>query len=301
MFVPLDGGPIRSLHVRLSWLRWVLLGATLCVFSLASGAWMFALYRGSAARVALLERENQGLVAHVSDVAQRLDEIAISVAHSEEQEREARLLAGLDPIDADTRKLGIGGSLSSPSILNELRSPDLAFQVEGQARQLDELERRLEFQNESLSDAISALSERKERLDRTPTVAPLADLTAMSSGFGWRADPFTGEESFHYGLDFRAPEGTPVVATAAGRVVTVEERADYGLTVVIDHGEGVETRYAHLLSSDRRPGDRVARGEVIGAVGNSGRSTGPHVHYEVRINGIAQDPREFIVEVPGGR
>ena len=298
MLVPEDGGEIRSFHLRRSWIHWVVLGVVVCAASLLSGAWLFSLNQRSRGELASLQRENEGLLAHVAEVGERLDQMAVTVAQSEGKEREARLLAGLDPLDSETRRLGVGGPLLTDSASGEMNSPDLAFEIEGQSRRLDELERRVAFQRRSFKEAITLLSSRRDRLDRTPTISPLRDLYAVTSGYGWRDDPFTGEEAFHYGVDMRAAEGTPVYATAAGTVIAVESKRDYGLTVIIEHGDGVETRYAHLFSSDREPGDIVSRGDVIGAVGNTGRSTGPHVHYEVRVDGVAQNPSLYIVQVP---
>ncbi|MEZ4648113.1 MAG: M23 family metallopeptidase [Candidatus Eisenbacteria bacterium] len=298
MLVPEDGGEIRSFHVRRSWVRWVVIGLCCCLLSVFSAAWMFSLHQKSRTQVAALERENRGLLDHVAEVAQRLDQIADKVAQSEEKEREARLLAGLDPLDSESRRLGVGGPLLVDSVAEEMNTPGLAFEVEDQTRRLDELERRVAFQRRSFKEAIALLTSRRDKLDRTPTISPLRDLHALSSGYGWREDPFTGEEAFHYGIDMRAPEGTPVYASAAGTVVAVEAKRDYGLTVVVDHGDGVETRYAHLSASDLDPGASVSRGDVIGEVGNSGRSTGPHVHYEVRIDGVAQNPANYIVTPP---
>jgi murein DD-endopeptidase MepM/ murein hydrolase activator NlpD len=298
MLVPEDGGEIRSFHVLRSWIRWVVLGVVLCVGSLLSGAWMFSIHQKSSRELASLQRENESLLAHVAEVAERLDQIAVTVAQSGEKEREARLLAGLDPVDSETRRLGVGGPLVTQSVAGELSSPALSFEIEGQSRRIDELERRVAFQRRSFKESITLLSSRRDKLDRTPTISPLRDLHALSSGYGWREDPFTGEDAFHYGIDMRAPEGTPVYATAAGTVVAVESKRDYGLTVVIDHGDGTETRYAHLSSSDRKPGDSVSRGDNVGSVGNSGRSTGPHVHYEVRVDGVAQNPNQYIVQLP---
>jgi murein DD-endopeptidase MepM/ murein hydrolase activator NlpD len=116
----------------------------------------------------------------------------------------------------------------------------------------------------------------------------------VSSGFGARPDPFTGERSFHSGLDVAAPTGTPVVAMWTGRVVRTGPRGGYGLTVELDHGEGITTRYAHLSRIDVAVGTVVRRGERLGAVGSTGRSTGPHLHLEVRVGGVARDPRPLL-------
>ncbi|HEC08513.1 MAG TPA: M23 family metallopeptidase [Acidimicrobiales bacterium] len=124
-------------------------------------------------------------------------------------------------------------------------------------------------------------------------VSPLAGFE-LGSGFGLRTDPIDGSQKMHKGVDIGAPAGTPIAAAADGVVTWAGERGGYGQLVVIDHGGGVETRYAHQSRLDVVPGQRVAAGEMIGAVGSTGRSTGPHLHFEVRVDGEAVDPAGWL-------
>lgn len=122
----------------------------------------------------------------------------------------------------------------------------------------------------------------------------------IGSGFGVRPDPFTQRMALHSGLDFPAEPGTPVKAAAGGVVVATDVHPQYGLTVELDHGRGLSTLYAHLSSAAVRRGDIVRRGQVVAAVGNSGRSTGPHLHFEVLVDGIPQDPARFLAAGQSG-
>ncbi|MFN5902703.1 MAG: M23 family metallopeptidase, partial [Novosphingobium sp.] len=139
--------------------------------------------------------------------------------------------------------------------------------------------------------------ERMEALERglagIPQHSP-ASMEFISSGFGYRADPFTGGAAFHAGLDFKGPIGAPIFAAAAGTISFVGTQQGYGNTVEIDHGNGLMTRYAHMSRFRATPGQRVEAGQVIGLIGNTGRSTGPHLHFEVRINDRAVNPRPFL-------
>lgn len=128
---------------------------------------------------------------------------------------------------------------------------------------------------------------------RIPSRLP-ASLAYISSGFGYRADPFTGAAAFHAGLDFRGPLGAPIHAAAAGIVGFAGVRQGYGLCVEVNHGNGLTTRYAHMSRLGARAGDKVGPGAVLGAIGSSGRSTGPHLHFEVRINDRPVNPRLFL-------
>ena len=130
-------------------------------------------------------------------------------------------------------------------------------------------------------------------LDTIPSHLP-AGLEFISSPFGVRSDPITGEAAVHAGLDFRGPIGSPIHAAAAGTVTFAGIRGSYGNCIEIAHGNGMTTRYAHMSAFKARVGQQVAAGEVIGAIGSTGRSTGPHLHFEVRINGGAVNPRQFL-------
>lgn len=133
------------------------------------------------------------------------------------------------------------------------------------------------------------------------TPAPMDPLKEghLSSSFGWRKDPINGEDRYHYGIDIAAPEGTPVRAPAQGKVLMSGFREGYGNFVMLDHGQGMTTLYAHQRENKVNDGEWVKRGTVLGTVGSSGRSTGPHLHFEVRSKGAYQDPQAFLGRVSG--
>lgn len=140
----------------------------------------------------------------------------------------------------------------------------------------------------------SRLLESRLRALTVPSIAPVDG--PIGSGFGFRADPFTGNPALHTGLDFPAEPGTSIMAAAGGMVVTAERHPAYGLMVEVDHGNGLITRYAHSSKLLVKAGDLVRRGQVIAAVGTSGRSTGPHLHFEVLVEGVPQDPAKFLAQ-----
>ena len=129
--------------------------------------------------------------------------------------------------------------------------------------------------------------------DTLPNASPV-NAPFNSSSYGWRVDPFLGVRAFHEGLDFSADVGRPIKATAAGIVVAAEVTPEYGNVVRISHGSGLETRYAHASKLLVKEGDRIKKNQVIALVGNTGRSTGPHLHYEIRMNGESLDPRKYL-------
>lgn len=138
----------------------------------------------------------------------------------------------------------------------------------------------------------------RARLDalRVPSAPPVDG--AVGSGFGFRADPLSGRAALHTGLDFPADPGTPIVASAGGVVLATDWHAEYGHTVELDHGNGLVTRYAHCLKVLVKPGQVVKRGQTIAQVGNTGRSTGPHLHFEVLVEGVPHDPARFLAGGP---
>jgi murein DD-endopeptidase MepM/ murein hydrolase activator NlpD len=145
--------------------------------------------------------------------------------------------------------------------------------------------------------SLARMSAMEQALVRIPNTLP-ASLEFISSGFGYRADPFTGGAAFHSGLDFRGPVGAPILAAAAGTVSFTGVKQGYGNCVEISHGNGLLTRYAHMSRIEARVGEAVGPGKVIGAIGSTGRSTGPHLHFEVRIADRAVDPRPFLEAKP---
>lgn len=159
---------------------------------------------------------------------------------------------------------------------------------------LDGLQEEIDHQLLSLSNLVDYFGEQKLRLETTPSIWP--SLGWVTSHFGPRLDPFTGNPAMHTGLDIAARYASKVVATAAGYVLFSGDGGALGNLVSIDHGSGLVTQYAHLAKSLVKVGDRVKRGDTIALIGSSGRSTGAHLHYEVRQNGIAVNPRPYIVD-----
>jgi murein DD-endopeptidase MepM/ murein hydrolase activator NlpD len=182
--------------------------------------------------------------------------------------------------------------------------------VEGRPLTLEELRRTMadleELTNERvdlLTVVESRLVDQRVRNKMVPTQHPVNGIRA-GSAFGYRIDPFTGRSALHTGLDFQADTGTPILAAAGGVVVAQEPHPAYGNMVEVDHGNGLITRYAHASRVVVRKGDLVKRGQKIAEVGSTGRSTGPHLHFEVMLDGVPQDPQKFLnagANLPGSR
>jgi murein DD-endopeptidase MepM/ murein hydrolase activator NlpD len=198
-------------------------------------------------------------------------------ARSSRTEQALRKL-GLDPrsVIGTTRREGMGGPL-----LRYATAPGGG----------------MDSRFERLGVSLARMNALERGLESVPQVRP-ASQAAMTSGFGYRRDPFTGGAAMHAGLDFAGPVGAPIYAAAKGRVSFVGTRGAYGNVVEISHGNGLVTRYAHMSRFAAKVGQQVAAGEVIGAIGNTGRSTGPHLHFEVRNNDRPMNPRLFLERAP---
>lgn len=160
-------------------------------------------------------------------------------------------------------------------------------------KNIAQLMEQVDFETEHLSELEAKLLQQSVLKDTLPNSSPV-DAAYNSSSYGWRIDPFNGNKAFHEGLDFSAAVGTPIYAAAGGIVTTAEQTPDYGKIVKIDHGSDLETRYAHASKLLVKVGERVEKGQVVALVGSTGRSTGPHLHYEIRLNGNVLDPRKYL-------
>jgi len=223
-----------------------------------------------------------------------LEELRGMLVRNMEFEKKARVLVDLEPIEEDVRLMGAGGP--EPSVAETFAGADpiLDRDVRETEKELDEIIRQTRLQTESLAQVVTKLEERRDLRNHFPSICPVPG-GFLSSSFGARIDPFTGSRTSHEGIDICAPKGTPVLATADGIVKFANRHAGYGLTLVIDHGHGVTTWYAHVGSIKVVSGESVKKNQIVATVGTSGRVTAPHVHYEVRDNLKPVDPAQYIL------
>jgi len=242
-------------------------------------------------RIEQLEKENAQLMAKIRSFQGEVDNLKKKMELSYELQNQARLLAGLDPISKDVWNVGVGGP--EPSLFEEKGfSEDVILR--NLSSDLDQMVRQSELEIKSYDQIIAMLEKDKKVRDCTPSIRPLRG-GFLSSRFGRRMDPFTGRLARHLGVDFCARTGTPVMATADGIVTMAKKNGSFGLVIEVNHGNGFKTRYAHLSKMLVRRGQRVKRGEIIGLVGNTGRSTGSHLHYEVIFRRVHRNPLMYII------
>lgn len=221
---------------------------------------------------------------HLDALALQLGQIQARLMRLDALSERLAELAGVK--DKDIRAMQIPGQGGPMVLERNLTANELS-------RQIADLTQQVEQRNDHLGVLEAMLLQQNLTKSTIPSGSPV-NAGYNSSSFGWRVDPFTGHMAMHEGLDFMAEVGTPIYAAANGIVAQAENTPDYGNIVKVDHGSGLETRYAHALRLLVKVGDRVEKGQVIAEVGSTGRSTGAHLHFEVRLNGVALDPRKYL-------
>ena len=236
------------------------------------------------------EQRDRFMRENLDVMARRLGEMQAKIIQLEALGERVSGLAGISPGEIKST-LGSGGALvgSRPLTMEELQAT------------LADLDRLTDQRQDLMTVMESRLFDQKIKKLMVPTQAPVIS-GILGSAFGWRIDPLNGHSALHTGLDFPSEPGTPIVAAAGGIVVTQEVHPAYGNMVEIDHGNDLVTRYAHALRILVKKGDLVKRGQKIAEVGTTGRSTGPHLHFEVLVQGVFQDPQKFLTagqKMPG--
>ena len=226
----------------------------------------------------LMSRELDNALAVLEDIRMRDDNLY-------------RVMFNADPIPEDVRQFDFAGTARYDS----LESMDNARLVIATTAKLDLLKRQLYVQSNSFDEIVQMYRGKDEMYKCIPAIQPVANknLKQMASGYGNRIDPIYGTVRYHAGMDFSAAVGTDIYATGDGTVEDAGWESGYGNCVVINHGYGYKTRYAHMSRIGVRRGEKVIRGQVIGAVGNTGKSTGPHLHYEVIVKGRTVNPVNY--------
>jgi len=292
--MPEGGGHIRQFRVPL-WPIYSLAVASvfLLVFLIGAGAAYLRLLHVEQDNQLLYE-ENDALRTELVALGGQVDRLDGEMQAQLRLANEARMIAGLPAVEAAVALQGVGGTRPAEGEVPGLTRAVARTTVLYRDR-LEQLSRQVRFQEGNFREVRTVIETNQDRLARIPTINPVLGRCYFSSGFGSRIDPITGGRGFHTGLDICAGYGTPFCATADGVVTFAGTQSGLGRTIRIDHGSGYSTIYAHASAILVHAGQSVKRGEVIGKVGNSGRTTGIHCHYEVRQNGRPLDARGYIL------
>ncbi len=295
-------GHAKARTITLDWRHWAVGSALLLVvflaftlaFNFITLKWAAATQHPWLAAIVLADQREEAarvqerVHGHLNAMAVRLGELQAQMLRLENVGERLARTAGLKPTELpsmDSPVPGRGGAISS------LPSRNLSMAEFGGL--VDTLSRQMSLRQDQYSVLEALLVHDSANRKFMPTLSPVLDGW-FSSNFGYRIDPFTGQQSMHEGIDFPAETGTPIVATASGKVIFADWHPAYGKMIEIDHGNGLVSRYAHTSAMHVKEGDFVVRGQKIAAVGSTGRSTGPHLHFEVRLNGVPQNPARFL-------
>ena len=241
-----------------------------------------------------LENENSQILAQYRILSKRLDNAMLVLQDIQQRDDNLyRVMLDAEPISSESRNAGYGGT----NRYDELLKMDNSELLVETTQKIDLLEKQLYMQIKSFDEIVALDKDSKTRLRHIPAIQPIANrnLKRTASGYGYRVDPVYNVRTFHKGMDFSCDKKTPIYATADGVIESAKWMSGYGYTVVIDHGYGYKTLYAHLLDKKFlvKPGQKVVRGEQIALSGNSGKSTGPHLHYEVIVKGSHVNPNNY--------
>ena len=231
------------------------------------------------------KQRQQQIQDNINSLAVKLGEVQAHMLRLDGLGEKLAKVAGLKPqeLPSATANSGRGGAATVGAPLS----------IDDFAKQLSELSGTVDVKADQLTVLEALLVEGSAQRKFLPTLPPIENIN-YTSNFGFRIDPFNGHSTFHEGVDFAAESGTPINAAASGKVIYADVHPAYGKCVEIDHGNGLVTRYAHGSELLVKEGDLVVRGQRISRVGSTGRSTGPHLHFEVRLNGVAQNPGRFL-------
>jgi len=280
IFVPHARAKFRKMKVshRLLFSIVSLITSSLCLSTFFSIQYFTSLSQTH--ELSKLQRENRDLQVANEQFSKSVESLRTQLRTVEDRTRKLAIIAGISTLD-ETSAGGVGGVRNNDVDGNPYRDDvdKMSFRSHRLERDLSVLEQKFVAQSQLLSC--------------TPSIAPVRGI--LTDAFGGRSDPFTGEPGTHNAVDISSAVGQPVRAPADGLVVKSEWANGYGNVIYLSHGYGFSTRYGHLSSFKVKPGDHVKRGDVIGYVGSTGRSTGPHLHYEVRLNNNPVNPLEYIL------
>jgi murein DD-endopeptidase MepM/ murein hydrolase activator NlpD len=294
LYLPEGASEPRTLQVRRSIVVTLVVSV---LFALGVSGWMvlhYATRLKNAYQVEVLETQNKELHGDMSSLETELGTLRRQVAQNFDFQKKARILANLDDMGDDVTEVGVGGPAGDVVQSIQSLDPTTRDHLLGARDDIDKLLRQARLQKEDYQTILAKLETANQEVHTTPSLKPV-NVGFVSSRFGWRMDPITGRRTMHRGVDFSARLGTAVMATADGVVTYSGVWQTYGNVVELSHGNGFVTRYCHLQRRLVQKGQKVTRGDIIGRVGSTGRSTFSHLHYEIEQNGERIDPLRYVL------
>jgi len=294
IFVPGGTNRVRKINVSRSVIPTLFFLAFMIIFS---AGWLITDYRKIKIQIPelnYLKKENRTQKTQIIALSKKINQINQEMAKLQEFEGKLRVMTNLEPSKEQDQLLAVGGSNISTLKSNYQLEEVHKGLIQQMHKSLEDLETEAALASISQTELNNFLKAQKSILACTPSIRPTDGW--FSSGFGYRISPFTNRREFHKGIDMATRIGTPIIAPADGLVVSVAREGGLGNMVAINHGYNLKTRYGHLSKFRIKKGQHVKRGQIIGEVGNTGRSTGAHLHYEVLLNGVPVNPLRYILD-----
>ena len=282
LVIPEGSHQVRRFALRSTVLKWAVAVSVLLVLGLSGLVADYVATNLDRNELERLQVENLSQREDLHRLAVQLEDLRQELVVVAQNDAKVRVMAKLTAPKSDSMA-GIGG----PS-----REDDASREYNAIQQRIDEVRRQIDLRRESQEEIQGILNDQRSLLAAKPSGWPVKGW--LTSNFGMRRDPFNGKRKLHEGLDIAARTGTPVYATADGIVSSIRTEPGYGKVVTIDHGYGYRTVYGHNSKYHVKVGQRVRRGDLVAAVGNTGRSTGSHIHYEVRLNGVPVNPHKYL-------
>ncbi|MBN1828363.1 MAG: M23 family metallopeptidase [Deltaproteobacteria bacterium] len=291
LIIPQKPGTTRKLTLSSSVIKTFSLIAAFGLLFVLYFAYEHFLMQGKAAEFERLQQAARLQKDQIDLLSAKVHEFERKMIDLKQFDRKIRLMTNLDYNRDDAQILGVGGSMpeeSGGAIIAQMESA----LIEKVRKNMDQLLDEASMQETSFKELLEFLKKQRSILASTPSIWPV--MGWVTSEFGYRISPFTGKRELHRGMDIATKLGREIVAPADGIVTRIEDETGMGMMILISHGNNVDTYYGHLMKTAVKRNQRVKRGDVIGYVGNSGRSTGPHLHYGVRCDGVYVNPRRYL-------
>jgi murein DD-endopeptidase MepM/ murein hydrolase activator NlpD len=288
----------RQIEIRLPAVWLLAVVAVLSLGTVLCGSWVVIRSARNEdryqAEIEQLREENQAQAFHIQKFTDRLGHLSVQMERLQNFHAKLKVLANLDLQEPQDPAMAAGGPQPDARDINMQLEEGLKRQIQRVHWEMEELQMLAEIQERNAYKVERFFDSQRSLLASTPAIWPVRGW--VTSSFGQRISPFTGMLQMHEGIDIAARVGTPVKAAADGVVIYSGWKSEFGKFVTVDHGYGYRTRYGHLSRLYVTTGQKVKRGEALGAVGSTGRSTGPHLHYEVKVRGLPVNPKTYLLD-----
>lgn len=292
MIIPRRKNAVSKFSISSTFIRGLLIVSILAVLLTLYMVYDYASIKRDKAELARLRVETVEQSQQLKELALKIDEFADRIEEFNQFDKKLRIVANYQTVRDKRMLLGIGGSGNTQIKIKDLLDQDQVKLVSGMRKSISQLNEEANIREKSFADLLKFLRDQKSLLAATPSIWPVKGW--VTSGFGSRKSPFTSGVEFHAGLDIATRMGKDVICPADGFVVEAAHQIADGNRIKVDHGHGIMTTYSHLSKFAVKAGSRVKRGDILGYVGTTGRSTGYHLHYAVYLNKIPVNPRRYL-------